>query len=323
MDTGSGFSPRSGGDDGGCAARSRPCACRRSAPGHRWRVDPPDLGLEAGDERVEEGCEALGTGRVAGASVLPIAGRADGLGRRGTHRGRRDTPASTCFGGPTCLRVSPASPRADRTRPRHPPVQRCKTTRADGLAFRTRRGDPSPVVTATPALCGSRIVHRGWCRPSPTWPRVVSVFADKSAPFGSPIADFTCRLMSSMNDRIAADVVDRRQACGANAMRKTRRAIADRVDRSCSSASATRWRTPDRGQAVPGVGPGMPAPRRTEGCTLGPTRTGARGPSARRTSGPGNPRSATGDRPARSGTGAAPRANARRRALPGSLPPPR
>ena len=62
---------------------------------------------------------------------------------------------STLFAGSTRLRVSPAAQRADRTLPRLPPVQRCKTGWPRRLAFRVLRGDPSPVGTATPR-CASR-----------------------------------------------------------------------------------------------------------------------------------------------------------------------
>ena len=168
---------------------------------------------------------------------------------------------SMCPAGPTCLRVSPAAQHADRTRPRRLPVQRCKTTRAGGLAFRTRRSDPSPVAAATLALCGPRIVPRTWCRPSPTWPRAVSVFADKKRSFGSPIADFTCALMSSMGDKPAADVVDRRQERPRGALRGARRA-AIRVDGEGGSAarplrSAATFRPDALACASSSIGRGM------------------------------------------------------------------
>ena len=141
--------------------------------------------------------------RIDKSDVNLAANRVDDEG--GGHR------TSTRPARSTCLRVSPASGRADRTRPRRPPVRWCKTLRAGGLAFRARRGDPSPVGTATSALRGSRIVPLDWCRRSPTWSRPVSVFADKRHAFASPIADITCASRSSMGDTAAGDVVDGRQ----------------------------------------------------------------------------------------------------------------
>ena len=195
----------------------------------RPRLAAPASGRRS---RIRNRCPPTGGGADFGSGSSVPRRRNDGGG------GHRTSPRPI---GSTCLRVSPLLERADRTRPRRPPVQRCKTTGARGLAFRARRGDPSPVGSRTIALCGSHIVPRDSCRPSPTWPQPVSVYADKKHAFGSPADDFALASTSSIGDKPAADVVGGRQEPPRGAFRETRRA---------ATTEPIRWPgcPPDRGR---------------------------------------------------------------------------